>query len=110
MPMPTNIKVLFSLVAVLGILCVALAVSGAFSSERRQEERVTLSQVPAPVRATIEQEIKGGTLKEIEKISDEGKTAYAAHIAVNGNEQETVIGEDGKVIRQGAVEKDDDDD
>ena len=28
MPMPTNIKVLFSLVAVLGTLCVALAVSG----------------------------------------------------------------------------------
>ncbi len=109
MPMPTNIKVLFSLVAVLGILCVALAVSGAFSSERRQEERVTLSQVPAPVRATIEQEIKSGTLKEIDKTTVDGKTAYAARIAVNGNEQETVVGEDGKVIRQGAVEKDDDD-
>ncbi|SRR5258708_7148244 len=110
MRMPTNIKVLFSLVAVLGILCVALAVSGAFSAERRQEERVTLSQVPAPVRATIEQEVKaGGTLKEIERISDEGKTAYAARIAVNGKEEESVIGEDGKVIRRGAAEDDDDD-
>jgi hypothetical protein len=53
---------------------------------------------------------KGGTLKEIEKTTVDGKTAYAASIVANGKEQMTLVGEDGKLIsRWGAVEKDDDD-
>ena len=111
--MPTNVKILYVILffglALLGFLGVTFAGSDESNSEKRREERVALSQVPVPVKTTIEQEIKGGgTLKEIEKTTDEGRTAYAAHIAVNGNEQETLIGEDGKVIRRGPVDDDDD--
>jgi len=107
--MSTHAKMLFFGLAALGLLNLTLFGCDEWRPEKRQEEKVALAQVPAPVKATIEQEAKGGTLKEIERTSAEGKTAYAARIAVNGNEQETVIGEDGKVIRRGAVEEDDDD-
>lgn len=74
----------------------------------RHENRVALAQVPAPVRATIEQEAKGGSLKDIERSTLDGKTAYTASVVINGKEQETRIGEDGKVIDRREGERDDD--
>ena len=77
--MPTNVKVLYVIlffsVTLLGFVGVTFGGSDDSPSEKRQEEKVALSQVPAPVKATIEQEIKRGTLKEIEKTTVEGKTA-----------------------------------
>jgi hypothetical protein len=74
----------------------------------RQEERVALTEVPAVVKATIEQIAQGGRLKEIEKTTVGGKPAFTASVLVNGKEEETSVGEDGKVISRGAVDKDDD--
>jgi hypothetical protein len=73
--------------------------------EGHTEQRVAIEQVPAAVRATLEQERKSGTLKEIEKITAEGKTVYAADMVVNGKDQETLIAEDGKIIQRGVREK-----
>ena len=39
----------------------------------------------------------------------DGKTTYTASVVVNGKEQETRIGADGKVIGRGAPEGDHDD-
>lgn len=78
-------------------------------SVRGPEEKVTLAQVPAPVKATIEQVAKGGSLKVIKRGTVDGKTLYWADVMANGKEQGTVIGEDGTVISQGPVEEDDDD-
>lgn len=74
-----------------------------------EEESVALADVPTPVRTTIEQEAKVGTLKEIDKTTTNGRTVYAAQIVVNGSEQATRIGEDGKVIDRVAVKKEEDD-
>ena len=46
-------------------------------------------------------------MRDIEKMTVGGKTVYAASFLV-GNEQETRIGEDGKVIGRGAAKRDDD--
>lgn len=78
-------------------------------SERIRGEKVVLAQVPDPVKVAIELETKNGTLKEIEKKTVKGKTAYEASVIVNGVEQETLIGDDGKVISRRVGEKDDDD-
>jgi len=61
------------------------------------------------VKATIDQESKGGTVKEIEKLSQDGKTVYGAEIVMNGKEQETIIAEDGAVIKRGAKEEEHED-
>ena len=95
--------------AVLGLLGLTLFAWDEWGPDERKEEKVALAQVPAPVKATIEQEAEGGTLKDIEKTTIDGKTAYTASVVVNGKEKETRIGEDGKIISQGAKERDDDD-
>ena len=73
---------------------------------------MAIDQVPPAVKATIEQESKGGRVKEIDKLpgAQDGKTVYSADIVMNGKEQETLISEDGRVIMRRAHRKDDDDD
>lgn len=95
--------------AVVGLLGLTLFDWDEWRSEKHEEQTVALAQVPAPVKPTIEQEAKLGTLKEVEKTTVDGKTTYAASVVVNGKEQETRIGEDGKVISRGAPEGDGDD-
>jgi hypothetical protein len=58
---PTNVKVLFIGLAVLGVLVATLAVFDAFSSEKRQEEKVTLSHgIVYETSASVRQPSGGG--------------------------------------------------
>lgn len=66
--------------------------------EKSRNDTVGMSQVPQPVQAAIESEAKSGTLKQIEMKIMKGKTAYQASVMVNGEEQKTLIADDGKVI------------
>jgi hypothetical protein len=77
---------------------------------RDQGDKVAIHQVPPAVKATIEQESKGGVVKDIEKLSQNGKTVFGADIVMNGKRQETLIAEDGNVIKRETKRKDDDDD
>ncbi len=95
--------------ALIGLLGLTLFDWDDRRSEKHEEEKVALTKVPASVKATIEQEAKLGTLKEIEKTTVDGETIYAASVVVDGKEQETRIGEDGKVINRGAQQRDGDD-
>jgi hypothetical protein len=94
---------------VLGLLGLTLFDWDEWGAGRRQEEKVALAQVPAPVQVAIEQEARGGTLKDIEKTTIDGKTAYIASVVVNGKEQRARVAEDGKLLGHGTAEKDDDD-
>ena len=80
------------------------------NSSNQAAQRLTMDEVPPPVKATIEQESKGGTLKEIDKLSQDGKTAYEVEIVMNGKGQQIDIAEDGKVIKHAAIAEDYDDD
>lgn len=71
-------------------------------------EKIALAQLPLAVRATVERESQGGTIKETEKITEGGKTVYGADIVVNGAEQELIVGQDGTVLQRGKKEEDDD--
>lgn len=95
----------YSRAVALGLLTLSLAAC----DDAREEQKVAIDQVPPAVKATIEQESKGGTLKEIEKVSQDGKTAYGADIVMNGKEQQTLIAEDGKIIKRAAKEEEHDD-
>lgn len=96
--------------AIAGLLTLGLTGCDESAEEGHTEQKVTVEQVPAAVRTTLEQERKGGTLKELEKVTAEGKTVYAADMVVNGKDQETLIAEDGKVIRRDVEEKGEKDD
>jgi hypothetical protein len=94
-----------------GVVCVLALFLSACDWPRDDKEangeKVTLAQLPPAAKATIEQESKGGTVKETQKITKDGKTVYSTDIVVNGKEQEVIVAEDGTVIERGG--KDDDD-
>ena len=103
----------FAWAVILALLTPALAACDAGADRDRTEQgeqKVALGDVPPAVKATIDQESKGGELKEIDKLSQDGKAVYDADIVANGKEQRTLIGEDGTVIKRQAKKDDDDDD
>lgn len=65
-----------------------------------QEESVTLDQVPAPVKATIQKEADGGAVGTITKETRRGKTYYEAQITKDGKDRYVNIAADGKVIKR----------
>ena len=98
-----------------GLTVLGFAACDRLTDEDRDEhggQKVAIDQVPPAVKATIEQESKGGTVKEIDKLPQlqDGKTVYSVDIVMNGKEQETLISEYGRVIVRRVHRKDEDDD
>lgn len=61
---------------------------------------VTIDQLPAPVRATVERETKGGQITDIERDSERGQTIYEVEFVLDGKEYELDIAEDGKLLER----------
>src|SRR5258708_2484517 len=92
------------------VLVAALALSGCNEKpfDGRYQEAVGLSQVPAPVKATIEQQAQGRSVGEIERRTAKGTTRYAVALGSGSQKQELLIDEGGRVIATDAGEDDDD--
>ena len=73
-----------------------------------EEERVTMDQVPAAAKATIERETKGATIKELTKETEGGKLVYGAEIVRDGKESEIHVAADGTVTKREAGEHEED--
>ena len=84
----------------------------AFASWAAQEgeERVTLDQVPAAVKATILEEAAGAKITEIERETKNGKTVYEAEFLLNGQEIEIKVAPDGTLLSREAEDEGDDED
>ena len=75
-----------------------------------QEEKVTLEQVPAAVKATMLKEPGGGKITEIEREMKNGKTVYEAEFILNGDEIEIKVAPDGTLLGREVEQEDDDED
>ncbi|MCL5282028.1 MAG: hypothetical protein M1376_19215 [Planctomycetes bacterium] len=62
------------------------------------EQKVSLTQVPALVRATIEKQTAGGEIKSIEKEEKDGQVIYDVEATVQGRDVEYDIAADGTVL------------
>jgi hypothetical protein len=75
--------------------------------EDANEQKVSIDQVPAAVKATIMNEAGKGTVKEIEQETKDGKTIYGADLIIDGKKFEIKVSSDGKLIdKQEEDEKD----
>jgi uncharacterized membrane protein YkoI len=74
------------------------------------EEEVSIDQVPAVVKATILKEAQGGTIEEIERETEDGKTIYEAEVVINGQEVEIEVAADGTLLSKEVDDDNDDDD
>ena len=82
-----------------------------YSAEKEEDEqKVTLDQTPSAVQETIKRETAGGSIQEIEKETEDGKTVFEAEFNKDGKEFELTVAEDGKVLGVEEEGKNDDDD
>jgi uncharacterized membrane protein YkoI len=91
-----------------GLVVIALVSLGAWAGDE-QEEKVTLDQVPAAVKATILAEAAGAKIKEIERETKDGEIIYEAEFMVDGEKVEIAIAPDGTLLSR-EIEGDDEDD
>ena len=103
-------KWLFGGMAALALGMTGLAVARAEDDDERNEEVVQMNDVPAAVQETIQQRFQGVTVQRIEKRRQGGATEYEVHAASNGKATETVIDENGRVLRSRTTGEDKDDD
>ena len=62
------------------------------------EVKVTMDQVPAAVKDTLQKESGGASITSVDKESDEGKTIYEADAMIGGKNYEIKVAEDGSLI------------
>jgi hypothetical protein len=61
---------------------------------------VSMDQVPAAVKATLEREAKGGSIGPVTSETEKGKTFYEAEIDRNGKKSYVHVAPDGKVMKR----------
>ena len=89
-----------------GFVVVGLALSpvmagGAYAADKaRTEQTVSMDQLPAPVKATLEKEAKGGTIGQVTQDTAKGKTFYEAAIEKDGKQRFVHVSPEGKVLKR----------
>jgi hypothetical protein len=62
------------------------------------EVKMTLDQVPAPVRATLTREAGGATIRTVDKEQSHGGTAYETDVMSGGTNWEIRVDENGRLL------------
>src|SRR5438128_2265121 len=93
-----------------GLLVGGLVISPAFSgtthafggkkAEHAEGPAVSMDQVSAPAKATIEREAKGGTVRQVTQDTEKGKMVYEAEIERNGKARFVSVDANGKVVKR----------
>lgn len=90
------------LAALIGLTVITVVlVTGCASTEKeaKGEQRVSLSELSAPARATVERETAGGRIESIIKEMEKGRLVYDVEATVGGKHMEFVIADDdGSVL------------
>lgn len=109
--MSNRTKWLIGGIAALAVGTTGLAVARAEGDDdERNEQTIQMNDVPAAVQQTIQQQFQGATVQRIEKREERGATEYEVYAVRNGTATETLIDENGRVLRSGAADDDKDDD
>lgn len=98
---------------VAGVLVLGFVAAGALYAEEtkaKNEEKVTIDQVPAAVKATILKEAGDNKITEIEKETKDGKTIYEAEWIVGDKKIEIKVAEDGTLLSKKTEDADEDKD
>lgn len=85
---------------------VSAPVFAADKTAREEVAKMTMDQLPAPVKATLEKEAKGGTIGDITQETKNGKMYYEARITQpKGKDRYVHVAPDGKVLKRESVRK-----
>jgi hypothetical protein len=62
------------------------------------DDDVSLDAVPPPVKATIQREVKGGQILDLDRDTKQGKVVYEVEFVDAGKNWEIHVAEDGKLL------------
>ena len=105
-----NRKIIAVVAVVIGLGAIgALLYGGEDQEENEHKQKVAMTELPAAVQKTIQDNLAGGTVAETAKVTEEGRTYYEAEVRKSGGEQvEIKVAEDGSLIGIGKEEEDND--
>ena len=111
-----NTRIVVAIAVVIGLAIIgALVYAGMGRGENEQKDenkqKVAMTELPAAVQKTIQDNLAGGTVTETAKETKDGKTYYEAEVQKAGAEKVQIkVAEDGKLISVGKGEEDEDND
>jgi|APFre7841882793_1041355.scaffolds.fasta_scaffold14571_2 uncharacterized membrane protein YkoI len=88
----------FATIAAIASITTFVGCASMREEEGENEVTVTMNEVPAVVRASLEHESVGGKITEIERETKDGKTVYSADIELSGVTWDITVAEDGRVL------------
>ena len=72
-------------------------------------KKIAISDMPAAVQKTIQENLGGSTITKTAKETEGGDTVYEAYVKKSGDEEvEIKVAADGKLVGVGKEEEDDD--
>jgi uncharacterized membrane protein YkoI len=102
-----NRRIIVTIAVVIGLAAIGAVVYAGMDKEENKQ-KVAMTELPAAVQKTIQDNLGGGTVTETEKETKDGKTYYEAQVKKSGGDKvEIKVAEDGSLI---GVGKEDDDD
>jgi uncharacterized membrane protein YkoI len=87
-------------IGVAGCTCSAKHGEGKEKEDEKNEVKVTIDQLPPPVKATLDKESDGGKFGDIDKEMKDGKVVYEADVAAGDKSYEIQIAEDGTLLKK----------
>ena len=81
------------------------------SEEHGNQQKIAMSDMPAAVQKTIQDNLDGGMITQTAKETEGGNAVYEAYVKKSGGEEvEIKVAEDGKLIGIGKEEREEDND
>jgi hypothetical protein len=98
--MPSSTRWLAIAIATLGLTGCATNHGKDNEEDEKNEVTVTMDQLPAPVKATMQQEAFGSAITDISKEDHEGKTVYEGDAMIDGKNYEINVLDDGTLLKK----------
>ena len=106
-----NRRIVVAIAVVVGLAIIgALVYAGMDRGENKQrdenKQKVAMTELPAAVHKTIQDNLGGGTITQTAKETEGGRTYYDAEVQKSGGEEiEIKVDPDGKLISVGKEEE-----
>lgn len=82
-----------------GLLALGLTVAPGVA-HADDDEDLKLTELPAPVRTTVQREVKQGAITDIEKDQENGNVVYEVEFTDAGKNWEIDVAPDGKLLQR----------
>lgn len=82
----------------IGALTIILTLTFSIVAFADGEKKLQMKNLPAAVKATVEEQSKGATIRGLAKEKEHGKIVYELELKINGHNKDMMIDASGKIL------------